>query len=131
MKKIMIVSVICVVLVSAVLLIGRYFFTLNKYKKIISAVVISDVDLTAVGDGIYQGSFDAVMIEADVSVTIKKNEIVKINIDKHKNDRGQKAEIITDHVISAQSLQVDTISGATNSSKVILKAIENALYEKI
>lgn len=31
----------------------------------------------------------------------------------------------------AQSLQVDTISGATYSSKVILKAIENALKESI
>ncbi|NOW05431.1 uncharacterized protein with FMN-binding domain [Clostridium beijerinckii] len=30
-------------------------------------------------------------------------------------------------VVKAQSLQVDTISGATNSSKTILKAIENAL----
>lgn len=34
---------------------------------------------------------------------------------------------IPDMVVNAQSLQVDTISGATNSSKTILKAMENAL----
>ncbi|GAI95081.1 unnamed protein product, partial [marine sediment metagenome] len=30
-------------------------------------------------------------------------------------------------VVEAQTLQVDAVSGATYSSKVILKAIENAL----
>ncbi len=41
------------------------------------------------------------------------------------------AEIITDKVIDTQSLQVDAISGATYSSKTILKAIENALKKGI
>jgi uncharacterized protein with FMN-binding domain len=31
--------------------------------------------------------------------------------------------------LSEQSLDVDVISGATNSSKIILKSIENALKE--
>jgi len=35
--------------------------------------------------------------------------------------------VIVDSVIENQSLDVDAISGATYSSKVILKAIENAL----
>jgi uncharacterized protein with FMN-binding domain len=46
---------------------------------------------------------------------------------KHRNGRGAAAEAITGKVISAQSLKVDTISGATMSSKVILLAIESAL----
>jgi len=37
------------------------------------------------------------------------------------------AELITDMVIDSQSLKVDVVSGATYSSKIILKAIENAL----
>ncbi|WP_313562885.1 FMN-binding protein [Ruminiclostridium cellobioparum] len=41
--------------------------------------------------------------------------------------RGAKAEAIVDKIISEQSVTVDVISGATNSSKVILKAVENAL----
>ena len=45
----------------------------------------------------------------------------------NKTERGQKAEQVTQEVISSQSLKVDIVSGATNSSKVILKAIENAL----
>ncbi len=38
-----------------------------------------------------------------------------------------KAEKIPDKVLEEQSLQVDIVSGATFSSKVILKAVEDAL----
>lgn len=38
-----------------------------------------------------------------------------------------KAKIINNHVVEKQTLDVDLVSGATVSSKVILKAIENAL----
>jgi uncharacterized protein with FMN-binding domain len=43
------------------------------------------------------------------------------------NGKGKPAEVIPQKVMDAQSLQVDTISGVTSSSKVILKAIEKAL----
>ena len=57
----------------------------------------------------------------------KQEKISNINILEHKNERGTPAEIIPKKVVDAQSLKVDVVSGATNSSKVILKAIENAL----
>jgi len=41
--------------------------------------------------------------------------------------KGKPAEAIVDSVVAAQSLQVDIVSGATLSSKCILKAIEVAL----
>jgi uncharacterized protein with FMN-binding domain len=125
---------IIIVIVSLIFIIlfffgFRYLNQTGKYKKLVSEIIIVDVDLTNIKDGIYKGSFNADMVAADVSITIKENKFTDINIDKHKNERGQKAEIIIDNVISAQSLEVDTISGATNSSKVILKAIENALNQ--
>ncbi len=57
---------------------------------------------------------------------MKDHHITDIKLD-HRHGQGEAAEVITDHVIEAQSLQADTISGVTSSSKVILKAIENAL----
>ena len=51
----------------------------------------------------------------------------KIRILEHKNERGQAAETIVDQIVSEQKIDVDAISGATNSSKVIKKAVENAL----
>jgi uncharacterized protein with FMN-binding domain len=46
---------------------------------------------------------------------------------EHRNGQGEAAEVIPQMVVDAQSLQVDAISGATFSSKVILLAIEDAL----
>jgi len=48
---------------------------------------------------------------------------------EHFNGRGEKAEAIIPRVIEAQSLDVDVVSGATGSSKAILKAIEDAFAE--
>ena len=90
---------------------------------------ISDVDLAAAEDGIYIGSYSAFPVSAEVRVTIKNHFIVNIELLKHDNGQGQGAEIIPENVIEAQSLKVDSVSGATYSSKVILKAIQNAILK--
>lgn len=108
---------------------GLYMYRVSTYKSIISNIVITNPDLMACEDGWYEGSFDAIMVTAKVGVAIEDHRIVKIDLLHHKTDRGESAEPITEHVLAAQSLEVDTISGATNSSKVILKAIEDALEQ--
>ncbi len=105
----------------------RYYMQLQEYKKRIEGIVISRVDLSNVRDGSYRGSFDAIFVGAEVVVQVKNHTIESIDLVKHKNERGAKAEAIVDKIISEQSVAVDVISGATNSSKVILKAVENAL----
>ena len=65
--------------------------------------------------------------QAGVKVGILSNKIESIAILYHQNGMGKKAEGITNRVIQSQSLLVDSVSGATLSSKVILKAIEAAL----
>src|SRR5476649_1830039 len=108
----------------------NYFIDLKKYKNSIKSISINTIDLSKISDGTYSGSYDAIRIEADVSVTVTDHQITDIKLLHHKNERCQKAEIIPQNVLAAQSLEVDTVSVATNSSKVILKAIENALEEK-
>ena len=53
--------------------------------------------------------------------------MANIDILEHKNGRGSPAEVVTDRIIEKQKIDVDAISGATNSSIVIKKAVENAL----
>jgi len=125
-KKI-VVSAVCIMALGFGIFGGNYLISAGKYKKTIKELKISVVDLSKLSDGKYTGSCDAVFVGAKVSVTVKNNKIVDIILLNHKNERGKRAEVIKDEVVSTQSLQVDTISGATNSSKVILKAIENAL----
>lgn len=90
-------------------------------------LVISNVDLTTISDGVYIGSADNGLVKATVSVEVKDSVIQKITILEHDNLFGKPAEKIILDVIEKQSLEVDTITSATYSSTTILKAIDNAL----
>lgn len=103
---------------------------LREYRNIIQELQIEDVELSKVPDGTYSGFADAKLVSALVAVTVKSGKIEKIELLEHNHGRGEEAEIISESVIEAQSLEVEYISGATSSSKVILKAIEQALVHK-
>ncbi len=105
---------------------GKYFSDLSTYRQEIAAIEIGGIDLNTVPDGTYTGSFDTVWVGAVVEVTVKDHIITAIDL-QHRHDQGEAAEVIPDRVIAAQSLDVDMVSGATNSCMVILKAMENAL----
>lgn len=79
--------------------------------------------MSEIQDGVYSGSYTAAPVSAEVSVTVKDHIITEIQIMKHINGQGASAEIMTDRVIESQSLQIDSVTGATYSSKVILLAI--------
>jgi uncharacterized protein with FMN-binding domain len=125
-KKLIIVVVSGIILCTGAYFI-KYISDVKKYKNIIKEISIDKVDLSKVQDGNYIADFDAIVIGAKVNVSVKNHEIADVQLVEHKNERGGGAEVIPERVVKAQSLQVDTVSGATNSSKVILKAIENAL----
>jgi Uncharacterized protein conserved in bacteria len=129
-KKLVMAAVGAIVLFGGIYFI-KYMTGIKDYKEIINEIAIDKVDLSKVKDGNYTGDFDAKVIAAEVNVTVKNHKIVDIELVKHKNGRGKEAEVIPDKVVQAQTLQVDTVSGATNSSKVILEAIERALKSGI
>jgi uncharacterized protein with FMN-binding domain len=119
------------IILAAILVIGgafaaKYFSDLSNYRQAVEEITIGEIDLSKVPDGTYTGSSEAVWVGATVEITVNDHRITDIKLD-HRHGQGEAAEVITDHVLEAQSLQVDIISGVTSSSKVILKAIENAL----
>ncbi|MFO8059504.1 MAG: FMN-binding protein, partial [Bacillota bacterium] len=80
-------------------------------------------------DGTYDGSHEVFPVSVEVRVTVQDHRITRIELVKHTHGRGEAAEVIPDRVLEAQTLKVDAISGATYSSKAILKAIEDALLK--
>ena len=92
-------------------------------------IEVKTPDFASLPDGTYRGSYDGGMVKAVVDVLVAGGRIEKVTIVSHRNGMGTPAEVIVDDVVRAQSLEVDTISGATRSSKVILKAIEEALTQ--
>jgi uncharacterized protein with FMN-binding domain len=129
-KKILI-GVVCFVLLAAIILVGKYLISVKNYQKAVKELKIGSIDLSKVSDGEYTGNCDVDYIYAKVIITVKDHKIDNINLSEHRNERGKIAEVIPDMVVKSQSTQIDTVSGATNSSKVILKAIENALASGI
>ena len=100
---------------------------LEKNLEKLAGITLVNVDLAMIEDGVYTGSYSSFPVAADVKVTVKNHRITGIDLVKHSNGQGAAAEVLPQKVVEAQSLSVDTVSGATYSSKVILKAIEAAL----
>jgi len=79
-------------------------------------------------DGVYEGSYKAWPNRALVKVEIKDNTIVGIEIVEHWAWKGKKSEsLISKRIIQKQSTNVDAVSGATNSSRVIMNAVQKAI----
>ena len=79
-------------------------------------------------DGLYQGSYKGGPNKAVVEVKIEGNKIVDIKLVEHRAWKGVNADpIIQERIIENQSTDVDAVSGATNSSYVIMNAVQKAL----
>lgn len=106
-----------------------YLKSVSDYKQAVSDITFQNIDLTKISDGTYIGECNVNFIYAKVEVTVKQGSITNIEILEHKNDRGQAAEVVTDKIVTEQKIDVDAISGATNSSTVLKKAVEKALTQ--
>jgi len=108
---------------SAFFIFGALFFSCAP-----TAVIGGPVDPAKLVDGTYEGSDRGGPNKAVVEVTIKDNSIVHIKILQHQAWRGVKAEEpIVKRIIAQQSTRVDAVSGATNSSHVIMNAVQRAI----
>lgn len=83
-------------------------------------------DLT---DGVYKGTGTGYAGEITVAVQIKDKQIVAIDILSSSDDAAffKRAQAVIDKIIEGQTLEVDTVSGATYSSRGIISAVKNAL----
>jgi uncharacterized protein with FMN-binding domain len=91
-------------------------------------LTIQPVDLRDVPSGVYEGSYAGGSLAVEVETTVRRGKITKIRVlTEPANEYQRKARGVILLVILRQSLDVDAVSGATGSSKAILKAVENSL----
>ena len=126
-KKYIVLLAIIVFIAAAAIFAAVQYNSVKANLDRLSDVTISDVDLINVEDGIYEGSYKTFPVSARVRVTVRDHKITAVDLIEHENGQGQGAEVLPSMVVERQTLQLDSISGATYSSKVILKAIESAL----
>ncbi len=127
-KVILIVVALIVILCAA---IAAVITVAERNLKAMETITIENFDLTQVPDGTFTGDYNAFPVIVRAEVTVRDHVITAIELIKHMNGRGGAAEVIPDRVVQAQTLLVDSISGATYSSKVILLAIYNALENAV
>ncbi len=91
-------------------------------------LVIKDINLSLLSDGTYSGKYNAGRWTNELNVTIKDNKIAEIHVVKDvKFSKPNLSSALFNRVVEKQNTNVDTISGATVTSKAYLKSIENAL----
>ena len=120
------------IVVSALLVIGLlagglYLKSIGDYKAKVNALTFDEIDLSKIDDGVYEGQCDTGVVRARVQVTVRDHRLESIELLEHENGRGTPAEAILGQMVRSQTTAVDAVSGATCSSKVIRKAVENAL----
>jgi len=98
----------------------------------LSEITANMPDMSGKTDNVYRGGYiipGMPAMKMTVDVTVKNQKIVSVNVIEHSGSPiGKKAvKTIIERVIEKQSLNIDAVSGATTSSKAILKAVENAL----
>lgn len=118
-----------IVLLLALVILVSYLISVGKYKETVRNITFQNIDIAGVADGSYVGECDVNFVYAKVEVTVQGGKITNIAILEHKNGRGQPAEEIINEMLLQQTIAVDAVSGATNSSLVLRKAVENALLQ--
>jgi uncharacterized protein with FMN-binding domain len=137
-KRKMIGWVIALIFVVSAVGIGALFCApwspMHKEHEEAANLPIEAVDFSKLNDGTFTGEYAGGMYKwrpNKVQVTVasgKVNEIQLLNASEKEAKEPVHASIY-DRVIEAQSLQVDTVSGATLTSKAYLKGLEDALLK--
>ena len=128
-KRILSLTVIFLFLI-VLIFTAVYLKSVADYKRTVKETTFGNLDISNVPDGVYVGEYDVDFVYAKAEVTVKAGVITNIDILEHKNGRGSRAEVVIDRIVEEQKIEVDAVSGATNSSTVIKKAVENALIEE-
>ena len=107
---------------------------LMKEHNEAKSLPLNAVDFDSLNDGTYHGAYAGGMFRWRVNecdVTVANGKVTDIQLVATKDPAAENTDhaMLYDRVIEAQSLQVDTISGATLTSKAYLQAVENALLQ--
>lgn len=96
----------------------------KKYTQLDAVAVVAPEQ---VADGTYEGTAETPLVKVTVEVTVQKHALREIRLLRHENGQGAPAEAMLPEMLSRNTSEVDSVSGATLSSKAIRAAVRNAL----
>ena len=115
-----------VVIIVLVGILSSYHI-LQRYTESLNTITIEDIDITGVPDGVYRGRSSVYLLDAEVSVRVEEGMITRIAIESPGRRKPMGADDIIKRILNSQSLAVDTVTGATGTSLVVLDAVQQAI----
>lgn len=100
----------------------------KKYDKV-QEIPIQEISVEGLADGTYTGEYTFETLYAKVQVIVKGEEIKKIVLEDFVTEKGEDAAGIVSSIVENQSVMVDDVSKATDSSRVIKLAVMDALAQ--
>ena len=129
----------CVIVLMIILAVlaaggGIGWSLLSKEHREAASLPLNAVDFDMLNDGIYHGVYEGGRYKwrrNECDVTVANGKVTGIQLVSTIDPAAENTdhEMLYERVIKAQSLQVDTISGATLTSKAYLQCVENALVQ--
>jgi uncharacterized protein with FMN-binding domain len=113
---------------------GIGWSAISREHKEAASLPLDAVDFSKLIDGTFHGAYSGGMYgwranECDVTVVNGAVSDIQLSVSQDPGGENTDCDMLYNRVIEAQSLQVDTISGATLTSKAYLQAVENALLQ--
>lgn len=108
-------------------------------KSLLAIVLVLAMTITLVGcgekapaykDGTYEGTGKGMNGDIAVSVEVKDGKISAVNVLSHNESEGisdPAIEEVPASIVEKNSTEVESVSGATNTSNGIKEAVNNAL----
>lgn len=120
-KALLIVGIVLVALVG-LMAIGAF-----SGMSYVRRMTVSPVDLAAIADGVYTGSFKRGRFSYSVEVRVKDHRIEAVRSTGAGPAANPLMEQIFGRIIQEQNVRIDAVSGASLTTKAVSKAVENAL----
>ncbi len=120
-------TVLTIVIIFSLVVIFTVTVVIIRMNNQVKALDKTNIDLSQVADGVYDGHSETDLVKAEVRVTVADGIIQDIEILKHECGKGRPAEVIINDMIKNNDTEVDAVTSATMSSEVIKDAVRNAL----
>lgn len=123
-------TVVGIMLLVVVVALGAMVLITEGQRREDRSLVMADVDISQVPDGVYCGSYRG-WNQFEVIATVSDGRVTAIEIADDSRDRSNAVtDEVVGRVVTEQTLGLDAVSGATITTNAFLKAVEQALVEQ-
>lgn len=130
MKRVFVILIVTVVTVGSISAFGP--FKMGGHGSVqYDKPVGMDISTLNIPDGKYQGSATGFKPDLQVEIVVEKGKLTSVIVTDH-NEVGPKyyqtpINFIPQLIVKEQNTEVDSVSGATATSKAIMAAVEDAI----